>query len=347
MKNNINPETQKKEKTNINNKTTQNNKSKVNAHLNKKVVNKNTKPKINDKYGFDIYDKKNAQEFNRQFLGLNNNNSNGIFVGEGIFNMDLPMHKPGEVPDFSNPYGNNFFTSKEKGIKLNPRTQPLEYLQNFFGGFGIEFPVKDIINSPNVNSNNKLNKKNIRPNNKNVSAPKVLKKQNLNNINKVNNKEDKNIKVNRHEFDRSIFNTNYITNNSDLFNENYCSNFKSNLEKEVFDYLMSLIKGNRVLASQQKQAPIKNDIFDKLNKFEMSEKYMKKNGDSFESPFCCICLLNINCKQKCLLLPCGHLFHFQCAKLWLNKNSICPMCRLDLNDYFMNKNNEHLTKKFK
>ena len=85
---------QKNNKTNFRNNSTQ---SKI-----KKVNNQSNASKMNNKYGFDIYDKKNAQEFNRQFLGLNNaNNSNGIYVGEGIFNMDLPMHKPGEVPDFS------------------------------------------------------------------------------------------------------------------------------------------------------------------------------------------------------------------------------------------------------
>ena len=100
---------------------------------------------------------------------------------------------------------------------------------------------------------------------------------------------------------------------------------------------MSLIKGNRVLLSQQKQTPIKNDIFNKLNQFEMDEKYMKKNGDNFEAPLCSICLANINLKQKCILLPCGHLFHFKCAQIWLDKNGVCPMCRLDLNDYFRQK----------
>ena len=329
MKNNKLPKN--KEKMNIQNNSTQNNKPKINNQINKKQEKKITKPKINDKYGFDIYDKKNAQEFNRQFLGLNNPNQNSIFVGEGIFNMDLPMHKPGEIPDFSNPYGNNFFNNKEKGVKLNPRTQPLEYLQNFFGGFGIEFPVKEIMNQP-------MNKKNIKPNNKNASAPKVLKKTNVNKIeNKNNIKNDKKIKVNRHEFNRNLFNANYITNNEEIFNENYCSNFRSNLEKEAFDYLLSLIKGNRVLLSQQKQTPIKNDIFNRLNQFEMDEKYMKKNGDNFEAPLCSICLANINLKQKCILLPCGHLFHFKCAHIWLDKNGVCPMCRLDLNDYFRQK----------
>ena len=107
MKNNKLPS--KKNKANFRSNSTQNNKSK-----------NNNQSKINNKYGYDIYDPKNAQEFNKQFLGLNNaNNANGIFVGEGIFNMDLPMHKPGEVPDFSNPYGNNFFNKKEKGIYLD------------------------------------------------------------------------------------------------------------------------------------------------------------------------------------------------------------------------------------
>ena len=90
--------------------------------------------------------------------------------GEGIFNMNLPMHKPGEVPDFSNPYGNNFFANnKGSGRPLNPRTQPLEYLQQFFGGFGIEFPVKEIMESPPIHNNNYRNK--------NASAPKKIVKK--------------------------------------------------------------------------------------------------------------------------------------------------------------------------
>ena len=97
---------------------------------------------------------------------------------------------------------------------------------------------------------------------------------------------------------------------------------------------MSLINGNRVLASQQKQTPIRTDILKKLNRFDMDEKYMKKNSDSLEAPFCCICLADIVLKQKCVLLPCGHLLHSKCIELWLKKNSICPMCRFDLNDYY-------------
>ena len=338
---------QQKNQNNINkinqNKKLPYNKGKNLYNKNNNKSNLKTKNQIN-KEGFDIYDPKNAVEFNRQFLGLNGNGGgNGMFVGEGIFNMDLPMHRPGEVPDFSNPYGNNFFgKNKGTGRPLNPRTQPLEYLQQFFGGFGIEFPVKEIMKSPPTKHNNNNNMNKYRSN-KNASAPKKIIKSN-NNIN-IKNKSDKNeiqsknnnIKVRRHDFDRNIFDSNNITNNEEIFRDNYCSNFRSNLEKEVFDYLLSLINGNRVLASQEKQTPIRNDILKKLNRFEMDEKYMKKSNNSLEAPFCCICLADIALKHKCVLLPCGHLLHSKCIDLWLKKNSICPMCRFDLNDYYYNK----------
>ena len=354
-KNKINKPIPKKNTNSLNkinsSKKTSNNQRNIMNNKNNNKLNYNTKTKNNkntNNIGFDIYDPKNAVEFNRQFLGLNGNGmgEDGMFVGEGIFNMNLPMHKPGEIPDFSNPYGNNFFgNNKGSGGPLNPRTQPLEYLQKFFGGFGIEFPVKEIMNSPPTKHN--INNNNYRKN-KNASAPKkLIKNSNNNNINiksknivnknqSKNNNSNNNKKVNvhRHEFDRNIFNSNNITNDEELFADNYCSNFRSNLEKEVFDYLLSLIKGNRVLPSEQKQTPIKGDILKKLNRFDMNEKYMKNNNNSLEAPFCCICLADIILKQQCVLLPCGHLLHSKCIELWLKKNSICPMCRFDLNDYF-------------
>ena len=261
-----------------------------------------------------------------------------MFAGEGIFNMNLPMHKPGEVPDFSNPYGNNFFANnKGSGRPLNPRTQPLEYLQQFFGGFGIEFPVKEIMESPPIHNNNYYRNKNASAPKKIIKKNKIYDKNKNNEIAYINLNSNKNIKIQRHEFDKNIFNNNNITDNEEIFRDNYCSNFRSNLEKELFEYLKSLINGNRVLASQQKQTPIKSDILKKLNRFEMDEKYMKKSNNNIEAPFCCICLADICLKQKCVLLPCGHLLHSKCLDLWLKKNSICPMCRFDLNDYYFNK----------
>ena len=278
MKNN-NKKVISSQKTSVNNRNNSNKK----ALSNRNNINSNVRSKNNNnKAGFDIYDPKNAVEFNRQFLGLGRNwmGGDGMFVGGGIFNMNLPMHRRGEA-QISNPYGNNFY-GNNKGTRhpLNPRTKPLEYLQQFFGGFGIEFPVKELMRTPPTKHNNNYR------NNKNASAPKKLIKNN-NDIQTKNKKpankkqsDYKNINVYRYQFYRNIFNNNTITNNEDLFRDNYCSNFSSNLEKEVFDYLMSLINGNRVLSSQQKQTPIRADILKKLNRFDMNEKYMKKSENS-------------------------------------------------------------------
>ena len=243
------PQKKSLHKINAPKKTSNNQRNSLNNKNNNKLNynSKNKNNKNNNNIGFDIYDPKNAVEFNRQFLGLNGNGmgGDGMFVGEGIFNMNLPMHKPGEIPDFSNPYGDNFFgNNKRNGRPLNPRSQPLEYLQQFFGGFGIEFPVKEIMNSPptkHINNNNyKKNKNasapkkliknnninNINIKNKNIVNKNQTKNNNINSINTINNKK---VNVHRHEFDRTIFNSNNITNNEELFAENYCSNFRSNL----------------------------------------------------------------------------------------------------------------------
>ena len=47
-------------------------------------------------------------------------------------------------------------------------------MQNFFGGFGIEFPVKEIMNQPQGNKKQNLNKKNIPKVNNNVPTKKGL-----------------------------------------------------------------------------------------------------------------------------------------------------------------------------
>ena len=42
---------------------------------------------------------------------------------------------------------------------------------------------------------------------------------------------------------------------------------------------------------------------------------------------------------------CNHKFHEKCIKLWLTKNSTCPMCRHSLKDVFILKNKFKLKRK--
>ncbi|RLN73018.1 hypothetical protein BBJ28_00013006 [Nothophytophthora sp. Chile5] len=48
--------------------------------------------------------------------------------------------------------------------------------------------------------------------------------------------------------------------------------------------------------------------------------------DSSECPICCSELAD----DKTLRLPCGHLYHSGCVRVWLNVQHTCPVCRLQL-----------------
>ena len=39
-------------------------------------------------------------------------------------------------------------------------------------------------------------------------------------------------------------------------------------------------------------------------------------------------------KDKIKTMPCLHNFHDNCIKLWLDKNSTCPVCKHDIRENF-------------
>lgn len=45
---------------------------------------------------------------------------------------------------------------------------------------------------------------------------------------------------------------------------------------------------------------------------------------------CAICILNYQVGDRVFALNCGHTFHVTCIEPWLEKNSVCPVCRFDL-----------------
>ncbi|KRX10734.1 Armadillo-type fold [Pseudocohnilembus persalinus] len=52
-----------------------------------------------------------------------------------------------------------------------------------------------------------------------------------------------------------------------------------------------------------------------------------------EKKNCPICMLDIDKSQKIKHLPCIHSFHKQCINVWLNKNPVCPVCKLKVDTY--------------
>jgi E3 ubiquitin-protein ligase RNF115/126 len=81
---------------------------------------------------------------------------------------------------------------------------------------------------------------------------------------------------------------------------------------------------------EKRRPPTAKRAMKNLKKFEMSEKYCKKNGNKIEQPNCAICLSDVQLKEETILLPCGHMYHCKCILEWLKQNNTCPVCRFEM-----------------
>ena len=116
-----------------------------------------------------------------------------------------------------------------------------------------------------------------------------------------------------------------------FFQDNFSSNFRSNITGDFFSQILSILERNQAEANKNKHPPASETALKKLKKFNMNEKYCKKdNKGKIELPNCCICLTEIQKGEKTVLLPCGHMFHWKCCLTWLKKNNTCPMCRFEI-----------------
>ena len=61
---------------------------------------------------------------------------------------------------------------------------------------------------------------------------------------------------------------------------------------------------------------------------EKEERFNKFKEKFVEEEECCICMDNIN--EKVYDLPCSHVFHKTCLRLWADKNYDCPNCRQNI-----------------
>ncbi|PIN23270.1 hypothetical protein CDL12_04036 [Handroanthus impetiginosus] len=53
------------------------------------------------------------------------------------------------------------------------------------------------------------------------------------------------------------------------------------------------------------------------------DEYMKAR-----ETLCCVCLGEFEVKEELVQVPtCKHIFHTDCIRHWLHKNSTCPLCR--------------------
>ena len=117
------------------------------------------------------------------------------------------------------------------------------------------------------------------------------------------------------------------------FRNNFSSNFRSNFRGNFLAEIIRILERNQEEAARKAHPPASESALKKLKRFPLSEKYCKKDKKGkIEMPSCCICLNDIEMKEETVLLPCGHMFHWDCCLNWLKGNNTCPMCRFVIKD---------------
>ena len=140
--------------------------------------------------------------------------------------------------------------------------------------------------------------------------------------------------VNRHPFNFAVFegpigSNDFVNPSANFFLDNFASNFISNF----INPMTRIVFINNMQNQHQGNPPASKSAIDKLKHFKMEKKYCKKSEsdpNKLEYPECSICLMEVNEGQNTILLPCGHMFHEECVKKWLEIHNTCPLCRFEL-----------------
>ena len=246
-------------------------------------------------------------------------------------NKDIFTKAPA-TKKFRNKSVNKYKVSINPNLKRNLLNNNINYL----GNMGIDLEVQELITNQAQNQNNYIqNQNNYIHTRKRTKTMKLKNQINIKpelisnkNVNQIINHN-----VHRHNFGQEVYDVsfeNYGCMFDERFINNYCSNFSSNLDKDVFKYLMNIVKENKFESVGKKHPSTKENVLKNLKKFDLNEMYCKKQDNGYEYPNCCICINNIILKQKAVLLPCGHLLHWKCGQMWLKKNNICPLCKFEL-----------------
>ena len=110
------------------------------------------------------------------------------------------------------------------------------------------------------------------------------------------------------------------------FRRNYLSNFDRLFLSEIARMLAST-ENER---GENAHPPASENALNNLKRFPLSEKHCKKNNGKMELPNCCICQNEIELGNETVLLPCGHMYHWDCCLQWLKTNNTCPICRFEI-----------------
>jgi len=127
------------------------------------------------------------------------------------------------------------------------------------------------------------------------------------NNNNINNNYNGNIENDYYNNDNFIYNQNHQTNNN---NNNIGAYNRNNIKKDDKNFIKNILN-------------ICNK--DKYNK----SKYNKNNIKN-----CGICLQDYEDNEEILLLPCLHIYHYNCIIHWFERKKTCPFDNQNFDNYF-------------
>lgn len=114
----------------------------------------------------------------------------------------------------------------------------------------------------------------------------------------------------------------------------------NNLQKIFNDIVESSVSGHNVVnivlavlrSFDHMQVPSANFLYKTLNKPDKSKLISLSETDST----CSICLTDLlACSKIVKTNRCGHYFHEDCLRHWLNEKINCPLCRQHLSELFV------------
>lgn len=109
--------------------------------------------------------------------------------------------------------------------------------------------------------------------------------------------------------------------------DNYILNYTSAIEVEWSGQLNTSEIYENIIGYENSLIPVLNIpsvVFDSSDKDFIASVPGFHNG-------CSICIEQVNDKEIVKRLPkCGHMYHAECIDTWLDKNNMCPVCRVAL-----------------
>ncbi|KAL5078694.1 hypothetical protein RYX36_007115 [Vicia faba] len=100
------------------------------------------------------------------------------------------------------------------------------------------------------------------------------------------------------------------------------------LPPNIWDYFQNNVGRVQPGVNQSEFLRIPDNVIDAIQMVTISELH-----ESDELSQCPICMEDFKLGDEACQLPCKHTYKFKCILRWLNSNTTCPVCRLQLEGF--------------